>query len=162
MKDGCWVVSSECAGHRGICAFMHIHPGLNWEPFLTSQWGAIYISAVHKLGFILSLLSSPKPSSQCQNMRSPQQSTEGMLRMSPKHVGTMSLTGWLAFLRAVHPIHFDISVTRTLYRSLWVFVECGRMRAQVHGIIFLYLTLSGLFGGHQNNPYTVPFLRLQN
>lgn len=117
-KDGCWVVSSwVCAGHR---------PELRTFP--SQSMGTIDISAVHKLGSILSLLSSPRPSIQCQNMRGPQQSTEGMLRVSLEHVGTMSLAGRLAFLRAVQPIHFDGSLTRTLYRAweylLSVIREC--------------------------------------
>lgn len=33
------------------------------------------------------------------------------------------------------------------------------VNAQVHGIIFLCLTLTGLSGGHQNILYTVPVLR---
>lgn len=58
-----------------------------------SQGGTTYISTVHKLRSILSLLSFYRLFIQSQNLRHPQQNTEGMLSVFPEHVGTMSLIG---------------------------------------------------------------------
>lgn len=82
----------KCVGHRDVCVSIcpDTQPELRAFP---SQGGTTYISTVHKLRSILSLLSFYRLFIQSQNLRHPQQNTEGMLSVFTEHVGTMSLIG---------------------------------------------------------------------